>query len=88
MPMYAWTRSRKKWEVLQGTAMQVQPARSSSLASSSRRLLFAAQTGGGAVRHVAVRQDQGVDVLLVGLGVGAVNDKLVKGVGGLGAHAA
>ena len=47
-----------------------------------------AQDGGGPVGHLAVRQDQGVHVVLVTPGVGAVNDKLVEGVGGLRAHAA
>ena len=37
MPMDCCTRSRKKWEVLQGTAIQVHPARSSSRASSTSR---------------------------------------------------
>ena len=89
MPIYCCTRSRKKWEVLQGTAMQVHPARSSSLASSSSRLpgFAPAENGGGAVGHSAVRQDQCVDVLLVRPGVGAVDDELIEGVGGLGAHA-
>ena len=36
---------------------------------------------------LAVGQDEGVHVLLVGVGVGAVNDQLIKGVGGLGPHA-
>ena len=47
-----------------------------------------AQNGGGAVGHVAVRQDQCVDVLLVPLGVGPVNDELIEGVGSLRPHAA
>ena len=50
-------------------------------------LLRRAQNGRRAVGHLAVRQDEGVHVLLVSVGVGAVNDQLIKGVGGLGPHA-
>ena len=37
MPICSCTRSRKKWEVLQGTAITVHPAPSSRRASASRR---------------------------------------------------
>ena len=36
---------------------------------------------------LAVGQDEGVHVFLVGVGIGAVDDQLIKGVGGLGPHA-
>ena len=53
-----------------------------------RPVCLAAQDGPGSVGHITIRKDQNGQVLLVAVGVGAVNDILVKGIGGLGAHAA
>ena len=50
-------------------------------------LLPSAQDAGGAVGDLGVAPDEHPQVLLVGLGLGAVDDPLVKGVGGLGSHA-
>lgn len=50
-------------------------------------LCLGAQDGRGAVGHGAVGKNQHREVLLIGAGVGAVDDILIKGVGGLGAHA-
>ena len=50
------------------------------------RLVWGTQDTGGAVGDFRVAPDEHPQVLLVGFGLGAVNDPLVKGVGGLGTH--
>ena len=52
------------------------------------RLVWGAQDAGGAVGNLRIAPDEHPQVLLVGLGLGAVDDPLVKGIGGLGAHTA
>ena len=48
------------------------------------RLVWGAQDAGGAVGNLRIAPDEHPQVLLVGLGLGAVDDPLVKGIGGLG----
>ena len=50
-------------------------------------LLPAAQNAGGAVGNLGVAPDEDPQVLLIGLCLGAVDDPLMKRVGGLGTHA-
>lgn len=77
-----------------GEASTVQPALSRSLASAQQmlvdglRLVWGAQDAGGTVGNLRIAPDEHPQVLLVGLGLGAVDDPLVKGIGGLGAHTA
>ena len=52
------------------------------------RLSVPAQDPGSAVRDLGVAPDQDPQVFLVRLRLGSVDDPLIKGVGGLGAHAA
>ena len=52
------------------------------------RLVWGAQDAGGTVGNLRIAPDEHPQVLLVGLGLGAVDDPLVKGIGGLGAHTA
>lgn len=78
----------KKMGVLQGDGQHGAAAALQQPGVGQKPLIAAlripAQDGGGAIGHTSVAEDQGGQVFLVAGGVGAVQDALVKILGGLG----